>query len=185
MPPFITVFWILKNRKAIPNITVEIVSDADRLRAQLAPAAPAVEDAGDAVRGVGVRRAVPAVAVLAVGEDARRPARRRRRTRRAPRSRRPGRRLPRFSMNHTDSTTITPAMSADDRRRPRLHERARRRDRDEAGEHAVGHHPGVGLARCGPSPRTSRRRHRTRRRSRCSPRRRRTGCRSPRASTRR
>ena len=34
---------------------------------------------------------------------------------------------------------------ADDRGRPRLHERTRRRDRHQAGEHAVRHHAGVGL----------------------------------------
>ena len=36
--------------------------------------------------------------------------------------------------------------AAEHRGRPRLHERAGRGDRDEAGEHAVGHHPRVGLA---------------------------------------
>ncbi len=36
---------------------------------------------------------------------------------------------------------------ADHRRRPRLDEGARSRDRDQTGEHAVRHHPGIGLAR--------------------------------------
>ena len=67
-----TAFWILKNAKAIPKITVQITSAPIACDAELAEAElDVVEDAGDAV-GVGcaLGRAVPAGAVLAVGEDA-------------------------------------------------------------------------------------------------------------------
>ena len=66
-------FWILKNAYAIPKITVQIDERADRLRSELTDAElEVVEDAGDAGRRRRrtLRRAVPAGAVLAVGEDA-------------------------------------------------------------------------------------------------------------------
>ena len=50
------------------------------------------------------------------------------------------------STKNTDSMTSDAGDQADDRRRPRGDEGARRGDRDEAGEHAVGHHARVGLA---------------------------------------
>ena len=71
MPPFMTVFWILKKAKAMPNMTMAIVRHPIDLGAELAPAVTAVDDAGDALGGrVRHDGAVPAGAVLAVGEDA-------------------------------------------------------------------------------------------------------------------
>ena len=54
--------------------------------------------------------------------------------------------MPLRSKKNTDSTMSTAAIEPMHRRRPRLHERARRGDRHEAGEHAVDHHARVGLA---------------------------------------
>ena len=76
MPPFMTLFWILKKAKAMPKITVQIMTDADGLGAELAepsprsrspkiPVTPLPDSAHVAVGG-----AVPAGAVGAVGEDA-------------------------------------------------------------------------------------------------------------------
>ena len=69
MPPFVTLFWILKKAKATPKITVQMTSSAERLGAELAELA--VDDAlhRDRVAGA-VGAAVPAAAVAAVGEDA-------------------------------------------------------------------------------------------------------------------
>ena len=87
--------------------------------------------------------------------------------------------MPRFSKKPMASMTITAATMPMTRGGPRLHEGARRRDRDQAGEHAVGHHPGIGLARRGPRSSTCRPWRRTQQRWPCSPRRRRSGGPSP------
>ena len=148
MPPFMTAFWILKNAKAMPKITVQITT---------APIACATELTAAARRRRGCRStpcgrrwhlvgAVPAGAVLAVGEDPdastpkvpHTPC-----TETAP----TGSSMPRFSMKPDRDDDEDAGDDADDRRGPRLHERARRRDRHQAGEHAVRHHPGIGLAR--------------------------------------
>ncbi len=54
--------------------------------------------------------------------------------------------IPLRSKKNTDSTTMHRGDRADDRGRPRLHEGTRGGDRHQAGEHAVDHHAGVGLA---------------------------------------
>ena len=154
---------------------------ADRLRPELTEAelpegaaaeelAAAVQDAGDAlaVRG----RACRCRSTRRRSDRrrrSRRTARRRCRRRRAPRSRPPGRRCPCARRRSTDSTTITAAIEPMHGGGPRLHERTRCGDRHQAGEHAVAHHAGVGLAPSATCSRTSRSSPRTPPRSRCSP----------------
>ena len=73
MPPFMSAFWILKKAKAMPKITVQIDERTDRLGAELTePRLAVVEDAGDALADAAAPfvGAVPAGAVVAVGEDA-------------------------------------------------------------------------------------------------------------------
>ena len=102
--------------------------------------------------GICIRRAVPSLAVLAVGEDpdcehtegAADTVHRDR----ADRVVDLGLALPEPDGLDDDHTRD----GADHRSSPRLHEGARRCDRDEAGEHAVGHHPRVGLAHAAHDP---------------------------------
>ena len=109
--------------------------------------AAAVEDAGDTLAR-GRRRVgeVPPGAVPAVGEDPDEQHAEAAADTRAPTIAPTGSSMPLRSMKKIASITTTAAIDPDHRRRPRLHERARRRDRHQAGEHAVHHHAGVGLA---------------------------------------
>ena len=139
----------------MPNITMAIVSTPIDLGRQLAATAAAVEDAGDALGVVGRLPFQPTpyepsakIPTASTPNAPQTPC-----TEIAP----TGSSTPRFSMNHTRLDDDDAGDDADDRRRPRLHERARRRDRNEAGEHAVGHHPGIGLLSArATAPRTSR-----------------------------